>query len=71
MRGFHHKPNLYVPVMSASDENRGVRLSPHCFMLVNAERCFFFFRHGAAVGDQSWLQQILGTIGGAEGASRG
>lgn len=43
MRGFHNKPSLYVRFMSPADENRGVRLSPHCFMLVNAETCFFFF----------------------------
>lgn len=40
-------------------------------ILKRALLLLLFLRHGAAVGDQGRLQQILGTIGGSEGASRG
>lgn len=43
MRGFHHKLILYVPSHPLLMKT-GVRWSPHCFMLVNAQTCFFYFK---------------------------
>lgn len=40
MRGFHHKLTLYV-LSRPTDENRGMRLSSHRFMLINAQMHFF------------------------------